>query len=306
MLRKSPTRTEAFLAANRRNALKSTGPRTARGKARSCMNNLKHGRYAKRLPETLTAAGDHGGAALYQKVREEIGMAFQAQPDDPRQMRQLDQMTAKVWLLARSAGINGRKPRSSIFSKKLGPRHRSRLLFRMQDRRRGITIVYWVQRKGYWNMARVMEAVAGRYPADAPTLGEILESKLRHRVFWIGRPSLWERQRLGLDEYGNRIRPAGPDGVRPCQIDGGGDATGTAAGSDSVRSNPGFQHDKNGNGNSTATPAYGGAGEPAPHEVGLNPRPTLIDVLRSTLQGLWSHLFGGENSGSDGTKRVVD
>ncbi len=85
-------------------------------------------------------------------------------------MRQLDQMTAKVWLLARSAGINGRKPRSPMFFKKLGPRHHSRLLFRIQDRARGITIVYWVQRKGYWNMTRVMEAVAGRYPADAPTL----------------------------------------------------------------------------------------------------------------------------------------
>ncbi len=40
MLCKSLTRTEAFLAANRRNALKSTGPRTAEGKARSCLNNL--------------------------------------------------------------------------------------------------------------------------------------------------------------------------------------------------------------------------------------------------------------------------
>jgi len=79
MLRKSPTRTEAFLAGNRRNALKSTGPRTARGKSRSCMDNLKHGRYAKRLPEKLTAAGDHGGAALCQKVRGEIGTTFQAQ-----------------------------------------------------------------------------------------------------------------------------------------------------------------------------------------------------------------------------------
>jgi hypothetical protein len=42
-LRKSPTRTPALLAANRRNAQKSTGPRTARGKAWSRLNRLKHG-----------------------------------------------------------------------------------------------------------------------------------------------------------------------------------------------------------------------------------------------------------------------
>jgi len=35
--------TERQLAANRRNALKSTGPRTARGKARSSRNSVKHG-----------------------------------------------------------------------------------------------------------------------------------------------------------------------------------------------------------------------------------------------------------------------
>ena len=33
-LRKSPSRTQAFLAANRANAQKSTGPRTPEGKAR--------------------------------------------------------------------------------------------------------------------------------------------------------------------------------------------------------------------------------------------------------------------------------
>ena len=42
-LRKSPTRTPALLAANRRNAQKSTGPRTARGKAWSCRNHLQTG-----------------------------------------------------------------------------------------------------------------------------------------------------------------------------------------------------------------------------------------------------------------------
>jgi len=42
-LRKSPTRTPAFLAAIRRNAQMSTGPRTRRGKAQSCLNRLKTG-----------------------------------------------------------------------------------------------------------------------------------------------------------------------------------------------------------------------------------------------------------------------
>jgi hypothetical protein len=42
-LRKSPTLTPALLAANRRNARKSTGPRTARGKAQARMNALRRG-----------------------------------------------------------------------------------------------------------------------------------------------------------------------------------------------------------------------------------------------------------------------
>ena len=42
-LRKSPTLTPALLAANRRNAAKSTGPHTARGKAWSRLNRLQHG-----------------------------------------------------------------------------------------------------------------------------------------------------------------------------------------------------------------------------------------------------------------------
>ena len=72
MLRKSPTRTEAFLAANRRNAQKCTGPRTPEGKARVSLNALKHGRYAHRLPEKLEAAGYRSAAALYAQIRQEV------------------------------------------------------------------------------------------------------------------------------------------------------------------------------------------------------------------------------------------
>jgi hypothetical protein len=42
-LRKSPTLTPALLAACRRNAKKSTGPRTAQGKAQARMNALRTG-----------------------------------------------------------------------------------------------------------------------------------------------------------------------------------------------------------------------------------------------------------------------
>jgi len=42
-LRKSPTMTPALLASNRLNAKKSTGPRTALGKARSRLNHFRHG-----------------------------------------------------------------------------------------------------------------------------------------------------------------------------------------------------------------------------------------------------------------------
>ena len=46
-LRKSPTRTPALLAANRANAVKSTGPRTREGKAQVARNALRHGFQAR-------------------------------------------------------------------------------------------------------------------------------------------------------------------------------------------------------------------------------------------------------------------
>jgi hypothetical protein len=45
-LRKSPTLTPARLEANRRNAGKSTGPRTVRGKSQSSLNSLRTGNHS--------------------------------------------------------------------------------------------------------------------------------------------------------------------------------------------------------------------------------------------------------------------
>ncbi len=52
-LRKSPTLTPAMREANRRNARKSTGPRTARGKAQTRLNALRSGERSRMCRDLL-------------------------------------------------------------------------------------------------------------------------------------------------------------------------------------------------------------------------------------------------------------
>jgi hypothetical protein len=56
--------TKARLEANRRNARKSTGPRTAAGKARSRMNGLRHGGRSPEYLGMFTALGDAAPGAI--------------------------------------------------------------------------------------------------------------------------------------------------------------------------------------------------------------------------------------------------
>ena len=83
-LRKSPVRTPAFLAANRANARKSSGPRTPCGRARVSLNALKRGRSmgpagrAPRFRERLLRAGYRQQEALYGGLRSCLAQAFGA------------------------------------------------------------------------------------------------------------------------------------------------------------------------------------------------------------------------------------
>ncbi len=61
---KSRTLTPALLAAKRRNALKSNGPRTARGKAQSRLNGLRHGGRSAAYHSLLNALGNAPPGAI--------------------------------------------------------------------------------------------------------------------------------------------------------------------------------------------------------------------------------------------------
>ena len=64
------TMTEAALAANRANAQKSTGPRTAAGKARSASNAFQHGLYAMRNFQHFSAHADYAATIIHNLQQE--------------------------------------------------------------------------------------------------------------------------------------------------------------------------------------------------------------------------------------------
>ncbi len=86
--------TEAQIAANRRNASRSTGPKTAKGKARSSQNATSHGLFTKAVVLSNESRTEY----------DELVRAFVAkfQPRDPVEMRLVQRLADCEWRLTRA------------------------------------------------------------------------------------------------------------------------------------------------------------------------------------------------------------
>lgn len=92
--RRKKTVTVKQLEANRRNAQKCTGPKTAEGKRRSSMNALKHGLTAATV--VLPFENDLG----YHQIRANLIRGYQ--PATPQELMLVDQIAVGYWRTIRS------------------------------------------------------------------------------------------------------------------------------------------------------------------------------------------------------------
>jgi hypothetical protein len=89
------------IEANRRNALKSTGPKTPEGKARSSQNAVKHGLYARRLLVTSPRLTET--EAGFKSVNKSI--LSQLNPRTPTEHELTTHLARAAWQLLRAENV---------------------------------------------------------------------------------------------------------------------------------------------------------------------------------------------------------
>jgi len=94
-LRKSPRITPAMLAANRSNALRSTGPRTAAGKQAMRFNALKHGGYAAPSNHCTVMRRLGEDPRVFERFKQEIAAALG--PEGATSPLQVEYVAREYW-----------------------------------------------------------------------------------------------------------------------------------------------------------------------------------------------------------------
>jgi hypothetical protein len=172
---RSPKLTPARLAACRANARKSTGPRTAAGKARSSMNSLKHGRYARRLTRSLERASESEQLKLYWSIVGTISLHFGV--DWNCEQSKAESLARQVWCFGWKAWLR----RQALAQLRTNPgnvqnpasyKNNYRMRIRVGGNRRASALTFaFGPRRRRRLTARVIPMLS---PADLPAAGRAL------------------------------------------------------------------------------------------------------------------------------------
>jgi hypothetical protein len=226
--------TPKSLIARRSNAQKSTGPRTARGKARVSLNALKDGRHAvlasraPRLRQRLIEAGDIEEEAVYGAIRSRIAQASPIQ--GPAARREIDRLALLAWCFAwrtHSRKSKLESPELSVINKFWASTECGLNLqrFSIVDPWRRTGLVFWRQRRhrpiGNVSPSRAASTKIGTessnkrlaaelaakllhqqaMPAEAPR--QVYENAIRCRLYRLAKPGALERHRYRVQPDGN-------------------------------------------------------------------------------------------------------
>ena len=132
-LRKSALRTPALLAACRANAQHSTGPRTPEGKARGCLNALRHGRRAGVLARLLPRGLSYQDRMLYNWILRALNNGLE--PQTVRQEAKVRRAAIEIWCAMRAGLKSGNNDQSGNVTENRPLRSdtKPRIWFRLQS-----------------------------------------------------------------------------------------------------------------------------------------------------------------------------
>ena len=153
--------TAAKLAANRRNAQKSTGPRTARGKEWAALNSLKNGLWARSFRRALATVGEPVGK--FDGAVERLALVLK--PSSRLQAARLARYAQMLWSMHRRtqrfrSPLTARKPRLELSKAECA---QQRLIMRDLEKARGRTR-YGDRRRAqrFMNVIRFVDWMAER------------------------------------------------------------------------------------------------------------------------------------------------
>lgn len=187
--RKPTTVSSRKIAANRQNALKSTGPKTVRGKAFSRRNALKHGLFARETIDFFLEREDpEDYEELLNGLREDFQPAGTAEELEVRHMAVRWRMFERLWRfenvqnrVAMRKAMTNALEQQGRYSKKLEKEEKV-AIFLLRSATKEIDVTGDFSEELKQRMSRVMPGLEAMWPTFEETAQEMLDSPALSKI----------------------------------------------------------------------------------------------------------------------------